>query len=266
MTLTLTAIDHADLCHGWTWEIADETQLVEDVALVALGQFRHVSKILVGLNSRPMPTSAEHVADAVAKLTVAADGTPWHRDGWLFQTISWIAAHHNKGSAVIRAPHIRKADHGFDGIQLELSDDGTSIAALVVFEDKATTGPRATILNDVWPDLVELEEGKRITELTHEAAALLETQLGTFPAVDIDQAVSEIIWKEARRYRVSITAGNEHEAEDARAALFAGYNNKVAGDVVRRRAETVIIPNMREWMAQFAERVIIRVAELAANV
>ena len=114
MTLTLIATNHDDLCHGWSWEIVDENQLVEDVALVALGQYRHVSKILVGLNSRPMPTSAEHVADAVAKLTVAEDGTPWHRDGWLFQTISWIAAHHNKGTAVIRAPHIRKADHGFD--------------------------------------------------------------------------------------------------------------------------------------------------------
>jgi hypothetical protein len=259
-------MDHDDLCHGWSWQIADEEQLVEDVALVALGQYRHVSKILAGLNSRPMPTTAEHVADAVAKLTVSTDGTPWHRDGWLFQTISWIAAHHNKGGAVIRAPHIRKADHGFDGIQLELSDDGSSITALVVFEDKATTGPRATILNDVWPDLVNLEAGKRITELTHEATALLETQLGIFPAVDIDRAVSEIVWKEARRYRVSITVDSEHEAENARAALFGGFNNKVPGDVVRRRAETVVIPNMRNWMAQFSERVKNRVAELIENV
>ncbi len=266
MTLTLTATDHDDLCHGWSWEIVDENQLVEDVARVALGQYRHVSKILVGLNSRPMPTSAEHVADAVAKLTVAEDGTPWHRDGWLFQTISWIAAHHNKGTAVIRAPHIRKADHGFDGIQLELSDDGASISALVVFEDKATTSPRATILKDVWPDLVKMEAGERITELTHEAAALLETQLGAFAAIDIDRAVGQILWNEARRYRVSITVDNALAATDARAALFAGYDNKVGGVVARRRAETIVIPDMRAWMGAFAERVKERVTELATNV
>jgi len=266
MALTLKAVNHGDLCHGWTWEINDEDQLVDDVARVAMGQFRHVARILAGLGARAAPTSAEHVADAMKKLTVEEDSDPWHRDGWLFQTISWIAAHHNKGSAIIRAPHIRKADHGFDGLQLELSEDGTSISAMVIFEDKATTSPRQTIVGKVWPELLGMEAGERITELTHEAAALLETQLGADTDFDIAAAVGEILWKEARRYRVSITVSDEHEAEEARAALFKGFNKKVGGDVVRRRAETILIPDMRDWMAEFAERVKIRITEIAANV
>ena len=128
MTLSLTAVDHDDLCHGWTWQIEDEDQLVEDVARIALGQYRHISRILSGLSTRPATTTAEHITDAIAKLAPDANGATWRRDGWLFQAISWIAAHHNKGSAIIRAPHIRKADHGFDGLQLDLSDDGLSIS------------------------------------------------------------------------------------------------------------------------------------------
>jgi hypothetical protein len=43
MTLTLSQIDHGDLCHGWSWVVQDEEKLAQQVARVALGQFRHVS-------------------------------------------------------------------------------------------------------------------------------------------------------------------------------------------------------------------------------
>jgi hypothetical protein len=266
MTLILTAVDHEDLCHGWSWEIQDEGQLVEDVARVALGQYRHVEKILAGISSRAPTTRAEHIADALAKLEPDANGANYRRDGWIFQVISWIAAHHNKGGAIIRAPHIRKADHGFDGLQLDLSDDKTAITAVTIGEDKATDDPRNTITQKVWPDIVKLEANERITELTHDVTSMLATQLGAGSPVDIDRAVEEILWKDARRYRVSITVKDEHQAEDARAALFAGFDDKAAGPVARRRAETICIPDVRSWMNQFAERVKLRLQELLENV
>ncbi|MGH0281364.1 hypothetical protein [Sinorhizobium meliloti] len=266
MPLTLTAVDHDELCHGWSWAIEDEDHLVEQVARVALGQYRHIARILSGLSSRPATTTAEHVTDALAKLSPDADGSVWKRDGWLFQIISWIAAYQNRNGAIIRAPHIRKADHGFDGMQLELSEDGGAISAVVVFEDKATTNPRSTITSKVWPEMAKMEAGERITELTHDATSLLETQLGSTSGMDIDRAVEEIIWKEARRYRVSLTVSDEHQAHAARRGLFSGYNEQAAGDVIRRRAETICIPNMRSWMSSFSDRVKARIAELTPDV
>jgi hypothetical protein len=101
MTLTLKAVDHEDLCHGWSWEIHDEDQLVEDVARVALGQYRHVERILAGVTGGAPVARAEHVADARAKLSVDPDGSPYRRDGWVFQVISWIAAHQCKGASIV---------------------------------------------------------------------------------------------------------------------------------------------------------------------
>lgn len=266
MSLLTSAADHDTLCHGWRWQIADEDDLVDQVARVSLAQYRHVAKILGGVETRVPVTSEELAADATAKLAPDADGSTWRRDGWLFQIISWIAAHHNRNGAIIRAPHIRKADHGFDGLQLELSEDSRSITALVVFEDKATVNPRNKITSQVWPEIAKLEAGERITELSHDATTLLETQLGTLSGEAIEKAVEEIIWKQARRFRVCVTVTDEHEAEDARRALFLGYDERADGDVIRRRAETMYIPELRQWMQQFSDRVVARIAQLSANV
>lgn len=266
MTLILTAIDHENLCHGWSWEIQDEGRLAEAVARVALGQYLHIERILTGVTSRPPTTRAEHIADALARLEPDANGATYRRDGWIFQVISWIAAHQKKGAAIIRAPHIRKADHGFDGLQLDLTDDGTAITAVTIGEDKATDDPRDTITKKVWPDIVKIEANERITELTHDVTSMLATQLGAASPIDVDRAVEEILWKDARSYRISITVKDEHQAEEARAALFAGYDSKAAGPVGRRRAETICIPELRDWMDRFAERVRVRLRELLEDV
>src|SRR3546814_14149736 len=82
MTLTLTAIDHDELCHGWSWKIVDEDVLAESVARVALGQYRHVARILAGADVAGPATTADHIAGATKFLTVEAGKEPWHRDGW----------------------------------------------------------------------------------------------------------------------------------------------------------------------------------------
>lgn len=266
MTLVLTPIDHDQLCYGWQWEIADEDILADRVARVAVGQFRHVARILDGANILPPATQAMVAQDAIAALTLAVGSDPWHRDGWLFQTISWIAAYQNKKGAIINAPHIRKADKGFDGFQLEISADGQVVTAVIIFEDKATSDARRTIREEVWPGIEILESGSRVTELTHQASALLEGQLVRNPDLDIDSAVANILWKEARCYRVSITIDETHVTAAARKRLFKDFDLKAPGVLQRRRAETIHIPLLREWMEGFAQRVVAAIRVMAANV
>lgn len=83
MVLNLAPTDHTDLCHGYAWTIVDEDALAERVARVALGQYRHVAKILQGANVAGPTTSADHAVDAIKLLTVKAGADPWHRDGWI---------------------------------------------------------------------------------------------------------------------------------------------------------------------------------------
>ncbi|MEP9397609.1 hypothetical protein [Mesorhizobium sp. KR2-14] len=266
MMLTLTQVDHDDLCHGWSWVVEDIDSLAQQVARVALGQFRHVSKILAGVEGAVPSTTLDHAADAIELLTVEDGEDPWHRDGWIFQTISWIAAHQNSHGAVTRPPHIIKAHKGFDGLQLELSDDGKTIAAVIIFEDKATDNARDTIRKDVWPGIAKLESGRRVNQLTQDVTAALEAQKQFDPELDIDAAISNILWKDARRYRVSITVSDTHVEAAARKRLFKGYDEQAPGDIKRRRAETIHIPKLRQWMQKFAERAIAQVKVIAADV
>lgn len=184
----------------------------------------------------------------------------------MFQTISWIAAHQQGSGAVTRPPHIIKAHKGFDGMQIELSEDGLSVKAVVIFEDKATVNARKTIHEEVWPGIVVLESGGRVNELTQEVTAMLDAQRSLNPNLDLDGAISNILWKSARRYRVSITVGDTHLSEKARARLFKGFDETAPGDVARRRAETIYLPQLRSWMESFAQRVIGHVKAIGAHV
>ena len=265
MPLTLTPINHDDLCHGWRWTIADEADLARKVAMVALGQYRHVAQILAGIDKKRPPTREEAATAAITRLTVPRGGDPWHRDGWVFQTISWIAAHRTERGVVARAPHAIEAHKGFDGMQLRLDKHGESVTAIVIFEDKATDFPRKTIREDVWDGIRLLEKGERMPELTHEATTILEAHQSFFPALDVDKAIETILWQEVRDYRVSITTSDSHASDAARKKLFKGFDTVAPGNSSRRRADTMHFEDLRAWMDQFCKATVAQIEACEAG-
>lgn len=263
MTLTLVPIEHGELCHGWAWTIEDEDILAERVARIVLGQFRHVAKILDGAGIAGPSVNTQQAQAAIKQLTLKEGADPWHRDGWLFQAISWIVAYQRPSAAMTRMPHIREADKGFDGMQLELSADGAAITAVVIFEDKATDNARDTVRDDVWPGIAALERGERLHELSHEVSGMLSARAEADPSFDVDSAIANTLWQDARRYRVSITIGDTHNAEAAREGLFKGFDDTAPGMKARRRADTFYKPELRSWMSGFAARVIEKIKVIA---
>ncbi|MBR9653584.1 hypothetical protein [Thalassovita aquimarina] len=258
MSISVTPFTSENLCYGATWKIDDKQQLAEQVARVALGYSRHIKKILDGINV-PIPASAvSSEAGAIDLFTV--EGTdPSHRDGWLFQTISYIAAIRQDPNGIYDSPHMQHAAKGFDGLKLVVDQHSGSIASVVIFEDKATTNPRPTIATKkdakgkgvaVWDEFRDIEAGNRQPLLTDKISSLLQT----VPGVDIDQAIENIIWHETRGYRVSITVGATHSTEDGRKRLFKGYDEVVDGNLNRRQAETLHLENLRDWLSDLAER------------
>lgn len=259
MSITLTPFNDGNFCHGYTWSIDDEDLLADQIACVALGQSRHVQKILAGANLGDAPTT-ENCASAAIELLTVHGGDPWHRDGWMFQVISWIAAYRATPEGIIRAPHMILADKGFDGLQLELDEAGETVIAAIIFEDKATVNPRKVIREEVWPEFEAYDFGEEENMLVAEVVSLLEKQNG----LDSDEAIQNILWKEARKFRVSITIGNIHTGTRGRERLFRDYKVTISGNVNRRRAETIYIENLRVWMAALADKAINAVNEKVA--
>lgn len=260
--ITFTPIGNGKFWTGSDWSIDDENELATLVARVALGQSRHVLNVLnhTGcIEYAPAPTA---LGGAIRLLTIKDGDYPWNRDGWLFQVISWIAANIQNTGSLISPPHMIQAHKGFDGLHICLDQSNEKVVSVVVCEEKATTGPRGLIRDQVWPEFETLETGSRDNELVSEVTTLL-AQNGH---VDPDKAVHEILWKGARAYRVAITIGDKECSEEGRKALFKGYKKATPGkDVAKRQAETFYQNNLREWMRRLADRAIVAAQELDAE-
>jgi len=253
MSIALTPYLSGSLCHGHTWVVPDLVDLADQLASVALGQSFHVERILAGTGIRPVATSTNAAKSGIQLLT--ADTDPWHRDGWMFQVMSWIAAHAAAPAGLIRGPQMIHADKGFDGLKLEVDQSSGIVTAAVIFEDKATENPRSTIRDEVWATFESLEGGAQENVLTAEVATLLANQ----KKIDADLAIQNIIWKTARHYRIAVTVSDTHASEEGRAKLFKGYDTIAKGQIQRRRAETFHVKELRKWMQALADTAIDRI-------
>lgn len=250
--ITFENISNGKQWSGTNWIITDEDKLALIVARVALGQSRHVESILRETNVISLAPVSTAITGAKKLLTACDPAKPWHRDGWLFQVIAWIAAHLQDEKALKAPPHMIHAHKGFDGIHLRLDEDGNA-DVVVICEQKATASPRSKITSQVWPDFRELEEGARDNELIAEVTTLLERN--GHPKAD--EVIGKILWENARSYSVSVTVGDKEHSEEGRKNLFKGYKGVVdRSDVKFRRAETFYKVPLRDWMAGIAEKAI----------
>ena len=248
MPITSTALNIPEF-KGYLWKIDDEEELARLVAKVYVGFDRHVEKIVRQLAPGDESLAASDGALRGAKKLL--DGSTDHRDGLLFQTISWIVAHKEAAvGSVIRVPHLIRAHKGFDGIQIEIA--GTeNLTALVIFEDKATTKSRDTIRDDVWPSFRELEAGERENELMQEATTLLDRAKN----VDREKIIQNIIWGQIRRYRLSITGEQAHKGQNRFRSLVEGYETVAPGAPERRTIAVLCFDDLRKLMTIFAAKV-----------
>lgn len=262
MPVSFTPIRENGCWFGSTWTIEDEDALAEMIARVALGQSRVVERILQTTDALPGDYPTGGFSGAKALLTVAKGADSYHRDGWVFQVISWIAAHRQDAEALIRPPQMIKADKGLDGLIIEF--DNNEVARVVICEEKATENARQKVKGAVWPEFEVFETGARDNELVATVAALLERSGDPDP----DKTVADILWEDKRAYRVAVTVEEGTSNEAGRKRLFKGYDTIVSGEVDRRRAETLPLRDIRVWISAIAAKAttIIEEAEELENV
>jgi hypothetical protein len=260
MAIALTPVREGELWAGSTWVVEDEDALATLIARVAIGQSRVAARILHEDGLVPVNYPMGGHEGARHLLRVGPSGDPAHRDGWMFQVISWIAAHRANRPCLIRSPHMRHADKGLDGLSVEF--DEAEIARVVISEEKATKNARSMVRDKVWPEFRDFETGNRNAELIDGVSELLAGRL------DSDAMVAAILWEEKRAYRVAVTIDDTHSFAEGRKALYKGYETAVSGEVDRRRAEVFEVQDLRPWFDGLAARAtaIIDAEEAALNV
>lgn len=256
MPITLTTFAVQKEWEGCTWSVPAVDTLADAIAIIAVGQAQHVATILHAAGIAPKPTTKGAVKGAIKLLT--SSGNIAHRDGWMFQVMSWLAAQVRTPGALMNMPHMIHAHKGLDGLQIS-ADGNQQITAVVIFEDKATENPRTMVLKKVWPEFAQFETGENEHLVTAEVTQLLKVAGHSDP----QQAVAEVMWKQVRRYRLSIT--DEQSTDQSQAKLFKGYAIHVPGGVERRRAEIFEVTGLRKWMDDLANAAIHKAQAMATT-
>lgn len=270
-------------CAVSIWSVPPSAALVHTLAASFLCRPTHARKIIARLEPGGLKFGGSEVANAIALLSIddadiAADlassdaavsdvaRKKWdarvsHRDGLLFQHVSWIAGMLQHPAAKAKAPHLRVADKGFDGLLLEVSNG--MFTKLVLCEDKATTSPRSTITQKVWPELEHTEAGGKDLELVDAVTALLDTMMSEDDRVAV---IDGAIWGRLRQYRVAVTASPQDARQGGFGRLFLGFDAKAPQASTVRNGEVLVLEDVRAWLETLAIQVIARLNEVAAGV
>lgn len=247
---------------GIRWTVPKKKKLARVIAVIALGQVHHAARIIEDLEPDSAAYShAELVAAARAQMGIR--GTTFrqrlasraHRDGFLFECISWIAARQNLDArSFLKDPHLDATSHGLDGLIVTLHAEEPKVVNATICEDKCTAMARTLFRRDVLRAFGEHHANKRGRDLVANAAALIrESGLDGTRAT---KAAARVLDPKYRSYRAALTTVGVDDAH-ARAALFKGYS-KLDGIEQRQRIGVtfVIDSHVRRWFDGLARHVI----------
>lgn len=240
-------------CSGNQWSIADVDTLAHLTALVLVGRVHHVARILAG--SQPHAAVAPGVLkDRLRAMLFPAPGSdPWHRDGWLFEVISWIAARISAGDGdVMLDPHTRSTQQGIDSLRISFDHAERRISRATIYEYKCTENPRAKFRDEVLPAFQEYESGARDNELLQAAVGLLQ-QMALSDEEQI-QTYDQMLNDRPLAFQAALTVTPEQYETEKCVALFKGFSSLTAA-AEDRIGDTLPLEDVRAWFANFAARV-----------
>jgi len=250
MPFELLDFDCDPLLIDFEYKITDKDLLANYVGEMVLGHHDHLLKIINNIAATFPVHRNQSIDQAISKIKSA---TIAHRDGWLFQMISWVVlAKRNVGHPFhVNMPHFAPAQHGIDGLAIRLNSDG-SLRSIIITEDKCTTNPRGKITDQVFPDFKEFENGAKDAAMIGIVSTLLKNSPNAVESVQND-----VFDPSFRLYRIGITRQDSHNSKEGRNKLFKDYD-KIVQDAkpARRSAASIYIKDLRPWMDDFATKVI----------
>lgn len=264
----------------WTINNKSRAKLIEVIAYLYLRQEENAQRVINALEPRRRVSKGRVAENVVRKLTAPRiedvelfrSGTDAqkaaarkrmetsvvHRDGLLFQHISWVAARLALPSGYMTSPHVRQADKGFDGFIIELDDNEREIKRIVLCEDKASKSPRNLISSSVWPEIRTIRGGDRDDEILADLVTLLKS----VPNIDAEAAVDEVFWEGAREFRVAVATGEDQRRAESFLHIIAGFEAVAGGELEARMAGVLAFEDVREGLALLAGEVAAMVKEI----
>lgn len=249
-------------CVGLRWETSDADYLARIIAIIAMGQAVHAAQIIDDLSPAAPAINDEAIReDAKLRLSIkgdsktAQDVSRWHRDGLIFEAISWIAARQvADGQVLLKDPHISATTQGLDGLMIELDEEGTAITRATIFEDKCSGDPRGKFRDEVLPAFAAYHRNKRASDLVAAAATLIAAKLTGTAAT---QAAARVLDLQYRAYRAGLAIEAGRDTEKGRAGLFKDYEtlDKIT-DKQRIGATFVTTAELRVWFDALAEQAV----------
>lgn len=283
MPLTLTSCSTTE-CDFDEWSIskANRPTLVEGIAYLYLRQEENAVRVIHALEPRRRVRKGRVAENVIDKLTAPkqrdldilrtgsktekisaqhrVDTSINHRDGLLFQHISWIVARLAAPHSHMTSPHVRQADKGFDGFIIEFDLKTNELSRIVLCEDKASDAPRGLIKSKVWTDIAAIRRGERDDEILADLVTLLKS----VPDIDAEATVDEAFWEEVRGFRVAVATGDDirNKAGDF-LHLVAGFEEVAGGLIGTRSAGVMGFNNVRSGLDALAKEVIAKVKEIS---
>ncbi|WP_368889322.1 hypothetical protein [Morganella morganii] len=265
----------------WAINNKSRAKLIEVIAYLYLRQEENAQRVIGALEPQRRISKGRVAENVVRKLTApsAEDakliqlGTEaqkesarkrvrtsvFHRDGLLFQHISWIAARLELSDGYMTSPHVRQADKGFDGFIIQLDKSVSEIKRIVLCEDKASELPRNLITSSVWPEIGKIRSGDRDDEILADLVTLLKS----VPNIDAEKAVDEVFWEGALEFRVAVATSENQRKAGSFLHIIDGFEAIAGGKLETRTAGVLAFKDVRDGLDVLATEVVAKVKEIA---
>lgn len=261
--LTVRPIAISGHCVGSRWVPADIDRLARTIAVISMGQASHAAQIIRKVLPAEPPINVEALRTAAKDRLVVAGTTEeqrrvrrYHRDGLIFEAISWIAAQQTvTGKALLLDPHLSSTTQGLDGLMIELDPSGAAITCATIFEDKCSEDPRKMFRTEILPAFLAHHENKRAPELLASVASLLEK--AGLDGSAANQAAARVLDKAFRAYRASLAITTADDTPAGRQLLFKDYEQLDGIEVTRRLAGMLVTADdLRAWFDGLAGKAV----------
>ncbi|MBD9445042.1 MULTISPECIES: hypothetical protein [unclassified Rhizobium] len=269
--VTSTTVEVDDDVTGLQWAVNDFEELAKLIAVIALGQAQHAVRIIDALEPHgPALSDEELFRGARGQMLIRGqtdaqkEVSRYHRDGFLFECISWIVARQSSSSRTfMKDPHIASTTQGLDGLAIEMDPTEPVMVGATIFEDKCTENPRKKFKGEVLVTFGEHHASKRMRDLVANAVSLIrETGLN---GTEATKAAARVLDKSFRTYRAALTVGAEVSTATRRKKLFKGYNGLADITKDQRIGATLIVSELRGWFQELAEEVIKELKQFEAD-
>jgi hypothetical protein len=244
---------------GEHWVVNDIEELAKIIAIVAVGQAEHAAMIVRELRpQKPAISRAQLFREA--KKQMAVSGKPeqvrYHRDGFLFECISWVVAQQTANPRTyLKVPHVKATTQGMDGLMIELHATKPVIVSSTIFEDKCTENPRSKFRDEVLVTFSEHHQHERGADLLSTAVSLIkESGLKGDDATKAAERVLDIAY---RTYRAALTVDSTINSATKRSKLFKDYSGLDGLTQKQRIGATFVVDiSLRDWFQKLADHVV----------